>query len=78
MTTCFYPGCGRAATHWIVRYLAAGYRPNPDVRAYCDAHRFKNVDQAISALHAPVLRAEFVDLEDSSNTLAPDAEQRQA
>jgi hypothetical protein len=60
---CFYPGCDHRATHWIVRQLPADYVPNPDVRAYCDGHRFRDLDAAMAALHAPVVRAEFVDID---------------
>lgn len=60
---CFYPGCGHFATHWILRQLPPDYRPNPDVRAYCDGHRFRTIDAAIAALHAPVVHAEFVEID---------------
>ena len=59
---CFYGNCAEPVSHWLVRYLPAGYLPNPDVRAYCDNHRQSPV-QAMRSLHAPVERLEFVELE---------------
>ena len=60
MTSCNHPDCAQAATYWVVRRLAAGYLPNPDVRAYCDDHGFPDVASAVAASHAPVESAEFV------------------
>jgi hypothetical protein len=65
MIVCASPDCGRAATHWAVRHLRAGYLPNPDARAYCDTHRFASPRAAADAVRAPVDLVEFVEISDS-------------
>jgi hypothetical protein len=37
--------------------------PNPDVRAYCEGHRFRSLEAAVAALHAPVVHAEFINID---------------
>ena len=59
---CYYPDCREQATHWIVRHLAQGFLPNPDVRAYCDTHRVPDLHAHGRATKAPVLRVEIVEV----------------
>ena len=63
MATCNHPDCPRPATHWVVRHLASGYLPNPDARAYCDAHRVVDLREVAAATRAPVLSVELVEVE---------------
>ncbi|HET7901159.1 MAG TPA: hypothetical protein VFL59_08205 [Candidatus Nanopelagicales bacterium] len=63
MADCNYPDCHRAATHWVLRRLPEGYLPNPDARAYCDAHRVADLAAVVASSHAPVVSAEIVEIE---------------
>lgn len=65
MANCNYPDCSRPATHWVVRHLAAGYLPNPDVRAYCEQHRVVDLRDVIAGSRAPVESAEIVEIQDA-------------
>ncbi len=63
MANCNHPDCARPATHWVVRHLAAGYLPNPDVRAYCESHRVDDLAALVAGTRAPVESAEIVEIQ---------------
>lgn len=63
MANCNHPDCARPATHWVVRHLAAGYLPNPDVRGYCETHRVDDLAAVVAGTRAPVESAEIVEIQ---------------